>query len=120
VKVIGFSMTTPTPRKHQPHWKDSTRTARSTKRTNKDNEWAARISDGKYPTLRKLMTAIHTGKIVILKNAVLLPNGDAILENVELRDKKGTLITEGTSTLEIRGEEPLTFRAVAFKKVEQS
>lgn len=51
------------PRTHQPHWKDSTRTARSTKRTNKDNEWANTISGGRYPTLRKLMTAIHNGEI---------------------------------------------------------
>jgi hypothetical protein len=87
------------PRKHQPHWKDSTITARSKKRTTKDNEWAAQISGGRYPTLRKLMTAIHKGEFVL---------------------QADTLITKGTSTLEIRGEQPITFKAVAFKKGPQS
>lgn len=52
-------------RKHQPHWKDSTRTARSQKRTKQDDEWANTISGGRYPTLRKLMTAIHNGEFAL-------------------------------------------------------
>lgn len=55
----------PAPRKHNPKWQDSTRTARSQKRTKQDDEWAARISGGRYPTLRKLMTAIHNGEIIL-------------------------------------------------------
>jgi len=40
-----------------------TSTQRSQTRTAKDNAWAAKVSGGKYKTLRKLMTAIHAKKI---------------------------------------------------------
>lgn len=43
---------------------NNTRTARSAKRTKADDDWAAKISGGRYTTLRRLMTAIHNGEIV--------------------------------------------------------
>lgn len=55
------------PRTHQPHWKDNTRTARSQKRTKQDDAWANQISGGRYPTLRKLMTAIHKGEFALIE-----------------------------------------------------
>ena len=54
-----------TKRTHQPHWKDNTRTARSQKRTKADDAWASQISGGRYPTLRKLMTAIHNKEFTL-------------------------------------------------------
>jgi hypothetical protein len=57
-----MTTTSEQPRKR---WKDSTITARSTKRTTKDNDWAKTISGGRYETLRKLMTAIHNGEITL-------------------------------------------------------
>ena len=62
---MGKRMTS-TPRKHNPAWKDNTRTARSQKRTKQDDDWAAQISGGRYPTLRKLMTAIHKNEITLI------------------------------------------------------
>lgn len=53
-------------RKHQSHWQDNTRKERSTKRLSQDNAWAAQISNGKYPTLRKLMTAVHNGNVILI------------------------------------------------------
>jgi hypothetical protein len=50
------------PRKHDPRWKDVTSGARTKKRTVQDNAWAAKVSKGKYKTLRTLMTAIHNGE----------------------------------------------------------
>jgi hypothetical protein len=56
-----------TPRKRNPDWKDHTRTARSQKRTKQDDDWAAKISSGRYSTLRKLMTAIHNGEFHLIQ-----------------------------------------------------
>jgi hypothetical protein len=53
------------PRKHDPKWADNTAKQRNINRTAQDNAWANAISNGKYPTLRKLMTAIHNGDLVL-------------------------------------------------------
>jgi hypothetical protein len=50
------------PRTHDPKWKDTTSTARGQSLTEKDNAWAAMVSNGKYTTLRTLMTAIRRGE----------------------------------------------------------
>ena len=54
------------PRKHNPDWQDNTRKERALKRQSQDDAWASEISNGKYPTLRKLMTAIHKGEITLI------------------------------------------------------
>lgn len=54
-----------TSRKHDPRWKDTTSIQRTKDRTAQDNAWASRVSNGKYPTLRKLLTAIHRGAITL-------------------------------------------------------
>lgn len=46
---------------------DYTITKRSRKRTDQDNLWAYTVSRGKYNTLRKLMTAINKGDIVLVE-----------------------------------------------------
>jgi hypothetical protein len=53
------------PRKHDPRWKDTTAPLRTQERTAQDNAWASAISHGKYPTLRRLMTSIHNGEIIL-------------------------------------------------------
>jgi hypothetical protein len=53
-------------RTHNPNWQDNTRKERALKRQSQDDAWSARISGGKYPTLRKLMTAIHKGEITLV------------------------------------------------------
>lgn len=45
---------------------DYTSTQRGKKRTTQDNLWAYVVSNGKYDTLRKLMTAINKGEIVLV------------------------------------------------------
>ena len=45
---------------------DYTSTQRGKKRTTHDNLWAYVVSKGKYDTLRKLMTAINKGEIVLV------------------------------------------------------
>ena len=45
---------------------DYTSTQRGKKRTEQDNLWAYVVSKGKYKTLRKLMTAINKGEIVLV------------------------------------------------------
>jgi len=59
-------MKTTKPRKHDPKWADNTAKQRNTDRTAKDNAWANMISKGKYPTLRRLMRAIHAGEVVMI------------------------------------------------------
>jgi hypothetical protein len=54
------------PRKHQPHWKDNTSSQRTKDRTAQDNRWAYTVSRGRYDTLRKLMTAINNGEIILV------------------------------------------------------
>jgi hypothetical protein len=56
-----------TPRKHQPHWEDNTASRRTKDRTAQDNRWAYTISHGRYDTLRKLMTAINNGEIILVE-----------------------------------------------------
>jgi len=51
------------PVKKKPAPKSSTQ--RSQTRTAKDNAWAAKVSGGKYKTLRTLMTAVHADKITL-------------------------------------------------------
>lgn len=77
---------TTTPRKHNPAWKDNTRQARALKRQSQDDTWASTISGGKYTTLRKLMTAIHKGEIVLFKGTVEHSHSDTTLT---LLNKKG-------------------------------
>jgi hypothetical protein len=55
------------PRTHNPAWQDRTRKERAAKRQTQDDAWATLISGGRYPTLRKLMTAIHNGEFELLK-----------------------------------------------------
>ena len=45
---------------------DYTSTQRGKKRTTQDNLWAYVVSKGKYDTLRKLMTAINKGEIILV------------------------------------------------------
>jgi len=45
---------------------DYTVTKRSQKRTEQDNLWAYTVSRSKYNTLRKLMTAINKGEIILV------------------------------------------------------
>jgi hypothetical protein len=45
---------------------DYTSTQRGKKRTEQDNLWAYVVSKGKYNTLRKLMTAINKGEIILV------------------------------------------------------
>jgi len=45
---------------------DYTSTQRGKKRTEQDNLWAYVVSKGKYDTLRKLMTAINKGEIILI------------------------------------------------------
>lgn len=45
---------------------DYTSTQRGKKRTTQDNLWAYVVSRGKYNTLRKLMTAINKGEIILV------------------------------------------------------
>ncbi len=45
---------------------DYTSTKRGKKRTEQDNLWAYVVSKGKYDTLRKLMTAINKGEIILI------------------------------------------------------
>ena len=52
--------------KEKPQKHDYTITKRSQKRTTQDNLWAYVVSKGKYDTLRKLMTAINKGEIVLV------------------------------------------------------
>ncbi|HMM98546.1 MAG TPA: hypothetical protein PKC99_06030 [Anaerolineales bacterium] len=49
------------PQKH-----DYTSTQRGKKRTEQDNLWAYTVSQGRYNTLRKLMTAINKGEIILV------------------------------------------------------
>ena len=64
------------PRTHQKHWADTTNTARTQSRTESDNAWALAISNGKYSTLRKLMTAIHRGEITLAETQPTLREPD--------------------------------------------
>ena len=50
----------------KPQKYDYTVTKRSQKRTEQDNLWAYVVSKGKYNTLRKLMTAINKGEIILV------------------------------------------------------
>ena len=52
--------------KSAPNKHDYTSTQRGQKRTTQDNLWAYVVSKGKYDTLRKLMTAINKGEIVLV------------------------------------------------------
>jgi hypothetical protein len=45
---------------------DYTSTQRGKKRTEQDNLWAYTVSRGRYNTLRKLMTAINKGEIILV------------------------------------------------------
>lgn len=54
-------------RKHNPAWKDNTASQRTKDRTAQDNMWAYTVSRGKYNTLRKLMTAINKGEIILVE-----------------------------------------------------
>ncbi len=45
---------------------DYTSTQRTKKRTEQDNLWAYTVSRGRYNTLRKLMTAINKGEIILV------------------------------------------------------
>ena len=64
------------PRTHQKHWADTTNSARTQSRTESDNAWALAISNGKYSTLRKLMTAIHRGEITLAETQPTLREPD--------------------------------------------
>jgi len=64
------------PRTHQPHWADTTNSARTQARTESDNAWALAVSGGKYSTLRRLMTAIHRGEITIAETQPTLREPD--------------------------------------------
>jgi hypothetical protein len=52
-------------RKHKPGWKDHTRKARNARDLKKDNDLANEISSGKYPTLRRLVSAAKRGEILL-------------------------------------------------------
>lgn len=65
------------PRIHQKHWADTTNSARTQARTDADNAWALAVSGGKYSTLRKLMTAIHRGEIVLAETQPTSHGADA-------------------------------------------
>lgn len=52
--------------KSAPNKHDYTSTQRGKKRTTQDNLWAYVVSKGKYDTLRKLMTAINKGEIILV------------------------------------------------------
>lgn len=64
------------PRTHQKYWADTTNAARTQSRTESDNAWALAVSGGKYPTLRKLMTAIHRGEITLAETQPTLREPD--------------------------------------------
>ena len=55
-----------TKKEAKPPKHDYTSTQRGKKRTEQDNLWAYVVSKGKYNTLRKLMTAISKGEIILV------------------------------------------------------
>ena len=56
---------------------DYTSTQRAKKRTEQDNLWAYVVSKGKYNTLRKLMTAINKGEIILVAVEKITPANKA-------------------------------------------
>ena len=66
-----------TKKEAKPQKYDYTVTKRSQKRTEQDNLWAYTVSRGKYNTLRKLMTAINKGEIILVAVEKITPANKA-------------------------------------------